>query len=592
MKLADVRSAVAPPPRQTCWDWNAKHVDYGLCPQYRAAVQGRYRTELMPWWREPVNAVCSRAVREVVVVAPTQCGKDEHLACHPLRYWVGTGSNLAVLYVGGQQEKAEEIYVERLKRCLHTTDETEALVAGARERGLVYDVGKVTLVCTWARSGGGLKGRPFDVVLCDETSSWPDVSKVDQARKRGATRPFFKLVVFGSLDPDVPRDTDDDPLWLEFVGSQAAEWMMPDPRTGSLFRFDIGEAGEGPGLKWDTQAKTEDGQWDLNKVESTAFYRTPDGTEIRTETERRDLIRAGRWVPLNPNAPVWRPGFHVHQLMMPWQNVGGFGHIARRLVESVKRGPASHRVFRYEVEAGRWTESASVITDDVLARRVGNYKRGELFAAAPAFAEAYRDAAKIVFMTVDVQKFNFWWTIRQWCIGGDSGLVDYGSAVSWQQLDQIATQYDVPHVLVDVGEGSRNIEFGEACAQFRFIPCKGASVRVPGMYSIHKWNIYEGTSRQREGCTLDLWLHDGQQLKTALYDRITALTPESWRIPTGCGPEYFQQVMSEEWHNGEWRERRQSRGNNHLWDCEVLQLLAASVFGYAVRQLNEPERKS
>jgi hypothetical protein len=592
MKLAQFDHIITPGVRESCWDWNARHIDYAMAATYRASVAGRYNPRLMPWWKDPVNAVTDVHTREVVVMAPTQSGKNEHLVCHPMRYWVGTGANLAVLYVGGQQQKAAEIYEERLKRSLLTTEITAEWHAKATGRGLVWDCANVTAVCTWARAGQGMKGRPFDVVLCDETSSWEDISKIDQARKRGATRPFFKLVVFGSLDPEARkdghiRDTEEDPLWMEYIGSQASEWMMPDPATGNLFHWEIGEPGDGPGLKWDPDAKDENGRWDLNKVETTAYYRTPDGTELRTEADRLTAIRAGRWVPQNMAAPAWRPGFHIHQMMMPWKNVGGFGHLARRLLESIKQGPTSHRTYRYEIEAWKWSGSASRIEDDVLVKRVGNYDRNTLFTRAATYAQTYAIVPQVTFMTVDVQKFNFWWVIRHWCVNGDSGLVDYGSAVSWQQLNQIANEHDVPHVLVDVGQGDRNVEFGEACATFNFIPCKGASVRVPGLYALHSWNIYEGTSRQKEGQSLELWMWDTQQVKTNLYDRIVALVPERWFIPPGLGPDYFDQVLSEELANGEWRERRTSRGNNHLWDCECLQLLAALVFGYGIRPVSD-----
>jgi hypothetical protein len=52
-----------------------------------------------------------------------------------------------------------------------------------------------------------------------------------------------------------------------------------------------------------------------------------------------------------------------------------------------------------------------------------------------------------------------------------------------------------------------------------------------------------------------------------------------WAIPRDTGAEYQQQVTSEQQVGGKWRLRRGQR-DNHLWDCEVLQLLGATIFGY------------
>jgi hypothetical protein len=50
-----------------------------------------------------------------------------------------------------------------------------------------------------------------------------------------------------------------------------------------------------------------------------------------------------------------------------------------------------------------------------------------------------------------------------------------------------------------------------------------------------------------------------------------------WSVYQGIEREYVNQMTSEEKTDGLWKLKR-GRTNNHLWDDEVLQLLAADVF--------------
>lgn len=581
MSLSPIPSAapmVRPHPRQTCFAWNAEHVDYALAPSYRAATAGRYDPELMPWWADPCNAVCDRRVNEVVVLAPTQCGKDEHLACHPLRYWVGTGAGLAVLYVGGEQNKSEELYEERIKRCLLTTPQTAAAAASAHARGLVYDIDQLTVVCTWARAGGGMKGRPFDVVLCDEVSSWPDVSKLDQARKRGATRPFFKLVIFGTPDPDVVRESKSDPLFVEFTESTAREWMMPDP-AGGEFCFDVGERGDGPGLKWSPDAKRKDGTWDYAAIEATAYYRTPGGA-IVTDAERWAIVKAGRWVATNERPRTAKEGYHVHQLMMPWRNVGSFGHIARRLVESIKRGPQSHRTFRYEVEARPWHGARVEIPDTVLTRAIAGkggatYSRGKRPSAA-----LWPAGRKVAVLTVDVQKDSQWWLIREWVQGGGCGLVDYGEARDWGKIQAECRKHGVQRAFLDGNYADRRAEVFE---QAMFGAMRGAVVcfgsdRLTYDKPPRVTDPFQGTARGGRGKVLVCsWRPN--PAKTLLWRLIVgADIPTEWRLCEGVEQDYLDQMQAEVYEDGAWTVKSSGTAN-HLWDCETMQVQAALWLG-------------
>jgi hypothetical protein len=51
-----------------------------------------------------------------------------------------------------------------------------------------------------------------------------------------------------------------------------------------------------------------------------------------------------------------------------------------------------------------------------------------------------------------------------------------------------------------------------------------------------------------------------------------------WHVYRGIEEQYCKQVASEERVDGKWQTKR-GHPNNHLWDCEVLQVLAATIDG-------------
>jgi len=588
MNISALAEIIRPAKHLACWDWTAAHVDFSLCSTYRAAVPGRYNPALMPWWRGPTDAITDRNVREVVVCAMEQCGKTEHCVCNPLRYWAATGEDLAVLYVGGAEERAQEIFEERIIRGFQCSEATATLAEKSRRRGQVYEIGGLTIVCGWSGGRDTFKGRPFDVVLADEVSSWADVSRIEQAKKRGATRPFFKLVTFSSPDANKTRESTQDPIFSELAESDAREWMVPDPKSGAPFCLDVGDV-EGPGLKWDAAAKGEDGRWDLKAVAESAHYLTPGGARI-DEAGRWPLVLRGQWQPTNGAGVPGKVGFHMGSFMLPWPDQGGWAAIAVRKVRAVSRGPDSHRVFRYQVEARPWVWDRSEVKDASISASVGQYDRGQLFAEAEAYRAKYAGRALRMFLTVDVQRFNFWWRLRLWAEGGDSGGIDYGSALTWDELAALADRWGDAHkdipliVLVDSGEGAKAIEIGEACALHRFVACKGSSapVGVAG-WRESAWNIYTGTSKANSQESIALILHWPHGFKTEIHHRLLKLSDCAWYTERGVGPDYVAQMTAQECGvDGKWVLKTGKR-DDHLWACEELQLVGATMFGFSTR---------
>jgi len=566
---------IRPQERLSMWNWNVENVDFSLDQDYRAASAGRYDPTLMPWWKFIVDSIDDLTIREVVVLGVSQGGKEEHCLCFPARYWAGTNKRLHCLYVGHQEEKAEEIYLDRVIGGMRLTHPTRNLTGSAKMRGMIYNIGATRFGCTHGGTGGGLKGKPWDAVLCSEVSSFKSVAVIDEARKRGMTRPFFKLVIWGCPDWRQRRPSDEDPLFIEHDNTSKHEWIMPDPATGNLFRWEVGD-GEGAGIYWDKSAKREDGSYDLDIVRKTAHYITPDGTVIRQE-DRWKVMLSGSWQPTNLKAPSWKIGVHFHQLMMPWEEVGGFGHIAVRKLESVHRGPDSYRAFRYEVEAEKWYGEKQTIEVASVDQRRGSYRHGQRLLGLPAY-EFITQRRGVVIITVDVQKDCLFVVAREWFDGGESALVEFAEVQGFREVAAIKAKHNASWVFIDLGYTDRRNECLEQCV---YGEIKGA-VPMFGRDSIktiydppRQRDPFEGTAKQGKA-KIVMVTFNPNMAKNILSQLTNGQDPHQWLLPSDIPPEYIRQVTAEECVDGAWVKRHK---DNHAWDCENMSLVAAMVLG-------------
>jgi hypothetical protein len=570
---------IRPRERLSMWDWNVQNVDFSLDPNYRAASPGHYDPDLMPWWKAIVDAIDNPTIKEVVVLAVSQGGKEEHCLCFPARYYAGTNRRLHCLYVGHQEAIAEEVYLDRVIGGMNLTHATRNLVGTSRMRGMIYDIGVTRFGCTHGGTGGGLKGKPWDVVFCSEIGSYKSVAILDEARKRGMTRPFSKLVIWGCPDWRQKRPSDDDPLFIEHDQTPQHEWTMKDPATGNGFYFKIGD-GTSDGIQWDKSAKRDNGTYDLDLVARSAHYMTPDGTAI-TEDDRWKTILTGEWKATNPNAPAWKFGPHIHQLMMPdkWKDKCSFGAVAVRYVESLTKGMESQRAFRYEVEAAKWYgEKQTIELNDVDQRR-GSYTMGTRLIKYPAYQYLTAKRSQLT-LCIDVQLRHEWGIVREWFDGGDSALVDFVKLDRWKDWAELRAKYGIAanRVFIDLGYTDRRNEVLEALTIGELkggIPMFGRDT-LKETYAVRKdYDPFEGTGKQGR-VKMPMITFNPDVQKNLLSRLIDGTDSHQWLLPSNAPPELPRQLSAEECIDGRWKKRH---NDNHATDCETMGLTAAMVLG-------------
>ena len=206
------------------------------------------------------------------------------------------------------------------------------------------------------------------------------------------------------------------------------------------------------------------------------------------------------------------------------------------------------------------------------------------------------------FLTVDVQKGHFWAIIRAWKIGGESRLLWEGRLESWDNIRYLQERYDMENrfIFIDCGYMTETVA-QEARDSMT------TKDRKP-------WNLLRGDSAREgyikivNGRKFRKMVSDycispssdpSKQYRYIRYsnllikDRLSVLMASGdFGIPVDVSKTYHAQMQSEkkvEKSPGSWEWQTIKKGaasNNHLWDCECMQVTAASLFKVLV-QLDE-----
>ena len=561
------------PPRQNVWQWAADNVDFSREPRYDTEYKAPYDPDYMPFFKEPAECVTDRDVKECWVLKCSRAGASENLLLNPIRYSVAVKPQ-PTLYVTASVESAERMMEERIKLGLNLATDTRAKLKAARQREheIIFD--DMPLFTTWPTSKTGFKQSGYSLILADEVSLFKGFS-TDMMRRRTGNYTFSTIMGISSPDPSVKRPSDQDPIFIEHDLGDRRKWVMDDPGGKGGFSWGMGTGGrDGWGLKWDSSAKDpESGDWDYRKVHETAHFITPSGARL-TEPDRRGMTSGGRWVPTNPNAPVGVRSYHVNAFMIPFASCS-FGDIAVAFLKAKRGGSVALRTFIYEYLAEPFALEIERTQDDQLYERQAGYEKGK---SLPEVMEAYKGDTGGIIIGADVQKHHIFYVARYWSASGDSGLVEWGNVVGFQELADVADRLGAVRVITDAGY--RKLEVYEAAMQFQFIPVIGREgARLNAPFKKQVIDPYEGTRNAGAGRNMGMYVIDVDMLKDLLFDMMQGRSACKWMLYQSVEAQYVRQVIAEEKRDGKYAIRRGFK-HNHLGDCENYSLFGAIQAGY------------
>ena len=452
-----------------------------------------------------------------------------------------------------------------------------------RFQNLEMAMKKMTVYLT-GTSASNLSSRSCGLVVADEVDKFPEESRREAGALRLVelrTRNFPQGLVLKTSTPTLDTGT----IWQEFLAGDQRFYMVACPSCHHQQKL------EWEGIRWDQSAKLEEG-WDFKAVAASTHYICSACAGPIQEQSKNAMLRGGKWVATNPDAPRGVHSYHLSALYSPWVT---WGELAIEFLRE-KESPGGLRNFINSSLAQPWIPQAATV------------KAGEIEEVVKASIDygigtIPVDEPSTLIMAVDVQQTELWWILRALCQDGSSYLVDYGSAIGWESIRQIFSQkYPTRNGnlitpsfgIVDSGYAARSIagvyDFVSSMPR-SWAAYKGRTVsqgmRQPVVFQ-------EIQSREK---LIPLYQGDDDFWKERLYLQAIQKKEARWYLPRDVRRDYITQLTGERLveRKGprgsvglEWR----TIGANHLGDCEKMWLIAASEYQRATMPEEQPEVES
>ena len=391
-------------------------------------------------------------------------------------------------------------------------------------------------------------------------------------------------------------------IWNEFLNGDQRRYFVPCPHCGKAIILALNPermAFEKPvgceaALAWDSAARRPDGTWDYDRVALTAHYKCPHcGGQIDSRHKTR-MLSAGEWRPTNPYADRGVRSYHLPTFYAPWKKAS-WGELAVEFLKA-KHSPAGLRNF---------------INSKCAEPDAGQYDGGGMSRRERVILDVSklsRPSERATIMTVDMQKDHFWYVVREWYLGGDSLLVKWGKADTFDDLREISENLKAD--IVGIDDGYEASKVARECARYpHWICCRGddresfpftdkKGRRVERPFSVREFDPMLGTAHAGRKYVTELRWSNPTVKDILARLRQSDTAPVKWSIPHEYATdEYFRHL------NGEWKKRvvnvktgrvslvwvlRSSSWPNHLLDCECMNLAIALKFEI-LKNINESE---
>jgi len=420
-----------------------------------------------------------------------------------------------------------------------------------------------------SNSPANLASRPIRYLFLDETDKYAaetekEASAVELADARTTQYRFTRKIIKTSTPTTVEGE-----IWQSFLAGDQRYYFVPCPHKNCQWpqRLDFRK-----GVRWDHDlCRKPDGSWNPRLVAKTAYYECEKCGGRIEDGDKQWMLERGEWRPTNPDAEPGHLSYHLNALYSPKVT---FGDFAAAFVKAEPFPDALHNVVnKYFAEP--WKQVAEEKTTSEILKHREQYDRG----FCPVLPIR-------VILTADVQKHEIWYVVRAWCRYETSYLLDYGHVMRANETDLdaltgvMASIFDGPggaelritNTFVD--SGSFTTDVYRWCRDNRAIPTKGEDSGQPYRYT-----------QLKSGQTLVVM--NVEHYKTTLTGRMTVDLgkPGAWHLFRDTGEDYARQLAAERYVR-----RKDSRGrvvfrwelpagkpDNHLWDCEVMQMAAAQV---------------
>jgi len=562
--------AITPPSDMDVVEWACEYVKL---PQ--SARSPNFDIDATPWLREPMLWIADDENKEVVVMAPVGSGKTTML--EGILPWIIAEEPGPTLITMQTDDDARAWVDTRFHPSLKSNDKVAPLLPSGKQRGN-FRKGEILFPHMPLHIGGAnlanLQSKSIRWVYGDECWLWKP-GMLEEARRRTHDRWNSRVVLVSQ------GGVEGDQFDAAFQDADIHDFCFECPKCKQRQTYQWKQ------VKF-KHVKTEGEEWDWDAITESVHYECANEDckekfEDRAEV-RRQLSASGKYISRNNNAKPGRIAANYPAMAVWWINWSKLVHEWITAQDARKRmNMAPMRQFIQKRLAQSWVEPSETIS---LKGATDAYQLKEYFNGEKWEEENFR------FMTVDVQQDHFWAVIRAWSIEGKSRLLYEGKIDEWEGLRMLRDRMKVPNRCVFVDRGYRPETVALECR-------KSQTPNDP-----NPWNCLLGeesngyaskvgkrrvmkpySSIQRARTTAGLYYKYCKFSNLLAKDTLSALMRgdgAGWQIPANHREEYRKQMENErkvEVSPGKWRYKvSKTWVGNHLWDCETMQIIAASIY--------------
>jgi phage terminase large subunit GpA-like protein len=329
-----------------------------------------------------------------------------------------------------------------------------------------------------SNSAVNTSSRPLKVGIQDELDKAGEGTS-----KEGSSDDLFSSRIAASDDGKLIRtstpSTAEGFIWRHFLAGDQRRLHCPCPHCAKPVNFVFSKkdtqltiTGNEAELKWDEKAKNEDGSWDMDRVEASAYMECPHCLgQIKTHHKTK-MLRESVWIATNPNGGRGKISFHLSSFYAPWAS-RAFGSIAKEFL--TKKANKDLHGFVNE------TLAEPYVSQD-----------GEVSARHCADITPELPAGWWHQITVDIQKDHEWAAVVRWDRDGNSQTVLAQKIFGDGDIMELQSRFCVPDHLVCLDSGNNATDVYRRClAHGKQVPIRGRAL------PLHVgWTPVKGEPRQ------------------------------------------------------------------------------------------------
>jgi phage terminase large subunit GpA-like protein len=537
----------------------------------------KWQLSRTPWWKQPLDDFRDDNVREIVIMAGSQCSKTAGMLV--ALGWAVKNNPAPMLWITGNDDLAKDASQERVTPTLERCPDSAPLLLNNRLDKTTWKIRckTCTVDIAGAQSSTALEQNPYRFVFGDEVRQWPtgSLQKVEKRQRSfgDAKRCFFSTPMLQG-----------DEFHQRYLAGTQCEWVWPCMKCGVENKLEWKAVKYAPTSGEITRAVCVTGN-----VETTYIACAGCGAAHGdSPSVRRHIIEAGHWQAQNPTSHAGVVSYHWNALLPPWVRWADLVAEWKQANDHLKRGnPEPLKVFVCETLGEPWQEREVEADPEAF-----NSCRGDYSSADEWDAELKRaDGVKARVIGADVQQDVIYWRCRLYGADGASRGHGWGRVFTFAELDDLAKRLGVNPKYIGVDSGYRTTEVYRACLQYGWKATKGEDreqfiVDVPGMGRVRQaWNRsqadpHSGTA-QAGRQVVPLYLYADPTIQDMLALQMAGKAGH-WTFEADAGSEYVAQLCSEEKRADpktgkiEWVRVRRA---NHLRDCEKIASVIALASG-------------